>query len=248
MKLTGKYWKKKVNFMNIDLNKRVLEIRKNEEELNKFIEEYKPFVIVATEKALNRYVDCKNDEEWSIALLAFNEAIKSYEVQKGNFLSFAQMVIKMRLIDHFRKEVKHKKVIYINKEINEEDEIDLSEKQALEEFKERNLSEFRSLEIKQLTKELAEWDITFNDLVKASPKRNSTRKIYNEIINFILTNKEALEYMLKKKYIPIAEIEKGTSIPRKKIERARKYIISVIVIKLGDYEHIQEYINLEEEL
>jgi RNA polymerase sigma factor len=234
--------------MNNDLNQRVLEIRENVEELNRFIEEYKPFIIVSTEKALNRYVDCKNDEEWSIALLAFNEAIKSYEVKKGNFLSFAQMVIKMRLIDHFRKEVKHKKVIYINKEINEEDEIDLSEKQAMEEYKERNLSEIRSMEIRQLTKELQEWDITFNDLVKASPKRNSTRKIYNEIINFILTNQAALEYMIKRKNVPIAEIEKGTSVPRKKIERARKYIISVILITLGDYGHLQEYINLEEEL
>lgn len=229
-----------------DLNKRVIEIREDRIELNKFMEEYRPFIIVAAEKALNRYVDCKNDEEWSIALLAFNEAIQSYEPNKGNFLSFAQMVIKMRLIDHFRKEVKHKNVVYISKEVSEDEEIDLSEKQAIEEYKERNISEIRKLEIVQLTKELQQWDITFKDLVKASPKRKSTRQIYNTIINFILTNKEALEYMLTKKYIPIAEIEKGTSIPRKKIERARKYIISVILITLGDYEHLKEYINLEE--
>jgi RNA polymerase sigma factor len=233
--------------MDNNVNMKILHIREDVEELNKFIEEYRPFIIVAAEKALNRYVDCKNDEEWSIALLAFNEAIKSYEPHKGSFLSFAQMVIKMRLIDHFRKEVKHKKVIYINKEINEEDEIDLSEKQAMEEYKERNISDLRRMEIIQLTKELQQWDVTFKDLVKASPKRKSTRKIYNTIINFLLTDKEALDYMLKRKYIPIAEIEKGTLIPRKKIERARKYIISVIVIKLGDYEYLKEYINLEEE-
>lgn len=234
--------------MNKDINKRVLEVRGNSEELNKFMEEFKPFIISTAEKTLNRYVDCKNDEEWSIALLAFNEAIVNYEINKGSFLSFSKMVVKARLIDYYRKESKHKNMIYINKISEEEEEIDLSEKQAIDEYHKENSNEYRKIEIQQLTEELKKWDITFKDLVKASPKRTATRKIYNTIIDFILNDEKALNYVLNKKTIPIAEIEKNTLVPRKKIERSRKYIISVLLIILGDYEYLKEYVNLEEQI
>lgn len=231
--------------MQSDINSRVVKVREDQEELNKFVEEFKPFIISSAEKALNRYIDCKNDEEWSVALFAFNEAIHNYEREKGNFLSFSQLVIKMRLIDHFRKEVKHKNVIYMTKAVDEEEEIDLSEKQAIEVYEQRNINELRRLEIEQLTRELAKWDITFEDLVKSSPKRGSTRKIYNVIIQYILSSEEALDYIMKKKCIPIADIEKNTLVPRKKIERSRKYIISVLLVILGDYQYIRDYVNLE---
>lgn len=232
-------------FMQTEINKRVLQVKYDETELNIFVEEFKPFIISVAEKALNRYVDCKNDEEWSVSLFAFNEAIHSYEIEKGNFLSFAQMVIKMRLIDHFRKEVKHKNIVYINKQIDDEEEIDLSEKQAIEDYREDNINELRRMEIEQLTKELHKWDITFDDLVKASPKRGSTRKIYNTILKYILSKEELIDYIITKQCIPIAEIEKNTLVPRKKIERARKYIISVLLVVLGDYQYIKDYVNLE---
>lgn len=234
--------------MNKDINKRVLEVRGNSEELNKFMEEFKPFIISTAEKTLNRYVDCKNDEEWSIALLAFNEAIGNYEINKGSFLSFSKMVIKARLIDYYRKESKHKNIIYVNKISDEEEEIDLSEKQAIDEYHKESNNEYRKIEIQQLTEELKKWDITFKDLVKASPKRTATRKIYNIIIKFILNDEKALNYVLNKKTIPISEIEKNTLVPRKKIERSRKYIISVLLIILGDYEYLKEYVNLEEQI
>lgn len=234
--------------MNKDINKKVLEVRANSEELNKFMEEFKPFIISTAEKTLNRYVDCKNDEEWSIALLAFNEAIGNYEINKGSFLSFSKMVIKARLIDYYRKESKHKNMIYVNKISDEEEEIDLSEKQAIDEYHKESNNEYRKIEIQQLTEELKKWDITFKDLVKASPKRTATRKIYNTIIKFILNDEKALNYVLNKKTIPISEIEKNTLVPRKKIERSRKYIISVLLIILGDYEYLREYVNLEEQI
>lgn len=234
--------------MNKDINKRVLEVRGNSEELNKFMEEFKPFIISTAEKTLNRYVDCKNDEEWSIALLAFNESIGNYEINKGSFLSFSKMVIKARLIDYYRKESKHKNMIYVNKISDEEEEIDLSEKQAIDEYHKESNNEYRKIEIQQLTEELKKWDITFKDLVKASPKRTATRKIYNIIIKFILNDEKALNYVLNKKTIPISEIEKNTLVPRKKIERSRKYIISVLLIILGDYEYLNEYVNLEEQI
>jgi RNA polymerase sigma factor len=47
-----------------------------------------------------------------------------------------------------------------------------------------------------------------------------------------------------KKYLPIAELERVSELPRKLIERFRKYIIAVVIIAIGDYEYIKDYIKL----
>ena len=46
----------------------------------------------------------ESDEEWSVALLAFYEAVQAYEESRGNFHSFAAMVIRRRILDHRKKE------------------------------------------------------------------------------------------------------------------------------------------------
>ena len=44
------------------------------------------------------------DEELSIVLLAFYEAILGYEKKRGAFLAYASRGIRSRLIDYYRKE------------------------------------------------------------------------------------------------------------------------------------------------
>lgn len=230
---------------SISINNRVAQIKNNDDEVNKLVEEYKPFIAACVEKATGRYVRYGQDDELSIALIAFVEAVRSYNFFRGNFLSFAQNVIKRRLIDYYRKEKKHGEVISINEyyKDGEEEEADLSTGEAVYRFRQEEISEYRRLELEEMKKELAKWDISFFELVEASPKHNNTRKVYNDIIRFLLSSPDLIQLMKTKKYLPIAEIEKNTSIPRKKIERARKYIIAVIIIITGDYQYIEEYIN-----
>src|SRR5690606_2812765 len=55
-----------------------------------------------------RYIDPSHDDEYSIALAAFNEAIDGYQEGAGkSFLGFAETVIRRRLIDHVRREQRH---------------------------------------------------------------------------------------------------------------------------------------------
>src|SRR5687768_16739089 len=102
------------------INERVMDIKLNSDEKNAFIEEYKPFIAAAVEKTTGRYVSYGNDEELSIGLMAFDEAIIHYDREKGNFLSFAQNIIRRRLIDYYRKQKKHKAVTYISEYTTEE--------------------------------------------------------------------------------------------------------------------------------
>jgi len=229
----------------VSLDERVEKIRDCEDEINKLIEEYKPFIASCTEKVTGKYVRYGEDDELSIALIAFVEAIKQYDRSKGSFLSFAQNVIRRRLIDYFRKENRNSNITYISEYITDEDdqETDLSIRQTMSEYSSSLINEYRKLEIEQLKAELGEWGISFFDLARTSPKYKRTKKLYNEVLQFILSRPDLIEQLKKKKQLPISEIEKCLNIPQKKIERARKYIIAAIIIMTGDYQYIKEYIR-----
>ena len=227
------------------LNERVEKIRHDDEAINRFIEEYKPFIASCTEKITGRYMRYGEDDELSIALMAFVEAINSYDSVRGNFLSFAQGVIRRRLIDYFRKEKRHSNIISLNEYYGEDDdEKDLTADESIDKHSEEEVSEYRRLEIEELRDELSQWEISFFDLAEASPKHSKTRRICSEIIGFLLSQPELLRVIKQKKYLPVAEIEKALRIPRKNIERARKYIIAVIIISTGDYQYIKDYVKV----
>jgi RNA polymerase sigma factor len=234
---------------SISINERVEKIRDDVEKINILIEEYKPFIASCAEKITGRYMRYGEDDELSIALMAFDEAIKAYDINKGNFLYFAQSVISRRLIDYFRKEKKHGNLLYLNDYYHENEEQkdtekDFSTEASIEMFAMEEIGRYRRLEIEQLKKELLKWDITFFELAEASPKHSRTRNISANIIRFLLTREDLVRVIKEKKYVPVGEIQKALKIPRKRIERLRKYIIAAIIIHTGDYQYIRDYINI----
>lgn len=227
------------------INARIEGIQDNVKEINRFVEEYKPFIASCAEKVAGRYMNYGLDDELSIAMFAFVEAINSFDQTKGNFFSFSRNVIKRRLIDYYRSEKRHKNVISLNMYLEEQgEEFDISSGEAVRAYSEKKVSEFRKLEMEELGKELTDWKITFTDLAEASPRHEKTRKQCSEIVGLILSRPDMLKQVMVKKYLPVAEIEKALRLPRKLIERFRKYIITVVVIATGDYEYIRDYIKL----
>jgi len=228
------------------LNERVINIKQNTEEINRLIEGYKPFIASTVEQHLNRYVEYGIDDELSIALMAFHEAIEKYDMKKGNFLSFAKITIKHRLIDHYRKEQKLKgKVVYLEQDKNqdEEESVNLYADESLTKYTEAQKSELRRLELEEIKKELAQWGISFADVARSSPKHEATRRTYLAVIDFIMENPNLIDIIKKKRYLPIEKISAGLKIPRKKIERGRNYIVAAVLILSGDYQFINEYIK-----
>ena len=47
---------------------------------------------------------CGQDDELSIAMMAFHEAIGGYSRTRGSFLKYAAMLIRSRLVDYSRRE------------------------------------------------------------------------------------------------------------------------------------------------
>lgn len=229
----------------VDLNQRVEKIKYIPEDIELLVEEYKPFIASCTQKLAGRYVKYGEDDELSIALLAFVEAINCYERKKGNFLTFSENVIKRRLIDYFRKEKRHTKVVPLTAYYaDSEEEMELDTRQALEKYSVGQESEARRLELEELKDELFIWGISFEDLIDESPKHDKTRKMCSQILGFLLEKPDLINTIKHKKTLTIAEIEKGLKVPRKKVERMRKYILATVIIATGDYRYVREYINL----
>lgn len=188
------------------INARISSIRDNAEETGRFVEEYKPFIASCAEKVTGRYMSYDADDELSIAMIAFVEAIRSFDSSKGNFFTFSRNVIKRRLIDYYRKEKRYRDVVPLNVYAQDgETEIDLGADEAIREFSDRDIAELRRVEIEKLAKELRQWNITYRDLAKVSPRHRKTREQCAVLAGIILSRPDMLESIMVRKYLPVSE-------------------------------------------
>ncbi|KHD38060.1 RNA polymerase sigma factor SigI [Clostridium acetobutylicum] len=230
---------------NRSLEDRIQKAKESKEELNRLIQEYKPFIASLLQKKTGKYLQYGYDDELSIGMIAFEEAVESYDRNKGKFLSFAKRVIILRAIDYYRKNQKFKNIVYLqgNYDSENNDINPIMFNKAMEQYKNKSINEIRRLEILEYKKELREWGIEFVNLVQASPKQEKLKKTYKNIANFIVHNQDILNKLISVKRLPIKEIEKNIYINRKKLERGRIYIIALVIAEIGDYRLIREYIE-----
>ncbi len=217
---------------------------------NELLAQYKPFIIKVTSKVCKQYIDTSKDE-YSIALEAFNEAISDYQVDQGtHFLSFAEMVIRRRVIDYIRKEARQTRDIFLEPETTDDEEQPESFAQisaSLDQYIQKKESERRQEDIEAYRQQLCEFDITFADLAECCPKHVDARENAKQIARIIAENKQFVEYLMKKKQLPMKELIKFVECSRKTIERNRKYIIAIVLIYVGGYQSLRSYIEPEQE-
>ena len=92
------------------MNNDALRARQDEERMDAFIRQNRRFILGCAHKTLHRFVS-ESDDEWSIALIAFHEAVQSYDSGKGSFKSFAALVIKRRLMDYMDSQSKYRREV-----------------------------------------------------------------------------------------------------------------------------------------
>ena len=213
---------------------------------DELIRSYTPFVMRVASQASGRYVRAGEDDEASVGLLAFNEAIDSYDSRKGaSFLGFAEVVIKRRLIDHYRKEAGRREVPLT--EFDQEDEEGnvenfVQSRRALEEFELRTEAIERREEILRYQETLSRFVISFADLPAISPKHEDARVRAIQAGRLVAQNPEYRSHLCKKKELPLQALEREVSVSRKTLERQRKYIIAVAIIYIEDFVYLKEYI------
>jgi RNA polymerase sigma factor len=215
---------------------------------NQFITEYQPYIAKIVSRFCKRYIDPSRDDEFSIGLAAFNEAINQFSVTGGSsFLGFAETVIRRRLIDHVRKEQRHNQQVPLSSFDGEDEEQNIinpiETKQAIEVYETQAGIEERKSEINDLNRSLGEFGIRFMDLVEASPSHADSREALFKIGKQLADNEEWMQVLLLKHTLPIKEILNEVNVSRKTLERNRKFIIAIALIHNGSYPFLREYLQ-----
>ncbi|CAG7627009.1 RNA polymerase sigma factor SigI [Paenibacillus solanacearum] len=219
---------------------------------NQFITDYQPYVAKVTSRFCKRYIDPARDDEFSIALGAFNEAINQFSPQAGrSFLGFAEQVIRRRLIDYVRKEQRFSQQIpYSTFEVEDEEDNAVNPieiHQAIEEYEKEKSAEERRGEIIDLNRCLTDFGIRFGDLVDASPKHDDSRQALFGIARKLSRDPELMRIMVAKRMLPIKELLDQVEVSRKTLERNRKFIIAVALIYNGPYPYLREYLHIRDD-
>ncbi|MEW6182321.1 MAG: RNA polymerase sigma factor SigI [Bacillota bacterium] len=199
--------------------------RKAREEL---IEHHRHFVL-RTARACCRQNVGWSDDVASMALIAFDEAIDAYDSGRGvPFPAFARIVIRSRITDHLRKEARETNGF----SIDELDHVNGSSsiKIAHVRFSEDEVIRERREEIERYAKLLSEFGLSFRELTKAAPKHRDTRLNLLIVAREMSKNDTLFKVFVEKKRLPINELTLATGVPRKTLERGRRYIVALSLI------------------
>ncbi|EDL65107.1 RNA polymerase sigma-I factor [Bacillus sp. SG-1] len=217
----------------------------NEEALNQVLVDYKPFVKKTVSSVCKRYI-YESDDEFSIGLIAFHDALLKYNSDRGaSLLSFAEVIIKRKVIDYIRMNGRHQNIsVEVNTE-TEDGEVQnrITDTLSMEEYDRARVANERKEEILAFTRKLKEYSLRFDDLVKNSPKHEDARQNAISIAELVVSTPSLLEYLQEKKRLPVKQLEKEVGFSRKTIERNRKYIIAITIIMMGDFNYLKDYLK-----
>lgn len=216
----------------------------DEEATEQLLTSYVPFIKKTTAQVCKRFID-DNQDEFSVALSAFHEAIRQYRPgNDASFLTFAHMVIRRRVIDHIRKESKRLEVSHdFSASQSDEHCGQLGDKASATDYTIQRQNEMRRGEILQFEEMLAAYGLSFQLLVKVSPSHEDARRNAMQIAQLVAETTEYKEYLLEKKKLPIKEIEELVEVSRKTIERNRKYIIAMALLIMSDLHYLKDYLK-----
>lgn len=192
------------------------------------IQAYRGQIAALASSICGRPLDWDNDDELSIGLIAFNEAINNFETGKGNsFWSYAKMIIHRRLVDYFRREARWKQRTLFP---TEEQLVKHDAQEAWEQYRRQETAWEQAELVAGYQKALADFKISLDSLVKASPKHRDTKQNLMQIALVIKESPQLLNKLMETKQLPIRELMALTGQSRKVLEKGRKYIIALVLI------------------
>lgn len=209
------------------------------------LRQYLPFIKSETAKFIHRAPQEGRDDELSIAMFAFHEAVMHYSKGKGAFLRFAAMMIKNRLIDYYRKEQRHEGVLSLDQQDSDEEG-----SKSLYEMLDSGKDEIEEICVSRATKEeimefaacLREYGLSLSDIADNCPKQERTLLACHRALASARENPELLEALEKGKKLPLAQLTEKSGVERKTLERHRKYMMAILLAYTNGYEIIRGHL------
>lgn len=205
----------------------------------------KAFILQTCSKFCGKPLEWGRDDELSIGLMAFNEAIDRFDRGRNiPFLGFARLVIKSRLADYFRTENRHR---HQPLEYSGEDQapILMETEKAWENYLKEAENRERQEEVLEFQRELLKYGISISELVEASPKHRDSREGLIKISRQLAQNSELMGLLLQTNKLPIKELTSITDLHRKTIEKGRRYIIAMALLFYWQDKYIYLYSYLK---
>ena len=227
-----------------EIIQRVYKAKDDVQVADALIVDYLPFIKAETAKHLKRACVEENDDELSIAMIAFHEAVTGYARGRGAFLPYASMLIRSRLIDYSRKESRHRGHISMETPIGEDgDTVGEQipwEKDRHEELIHRDATR---AEIEELSRQMEQFGVSLSDVADNCPRQKRTLEACRKVLECASANKEILDELLRTKRLPILRLVKESQVERKTLERHRKYLIALLLICTNGYEIIRGHLR-----
>ncbi|ODA42614.1 RNA polymerase sigma-I factor [Desulfosporosinus sp. BG] len=220
-------------------------LKEDQEAREGFLAESQAFIRHVASQACYRSLEWGKDDELSEALIVFNEAIDLFELDKGvPFLAFARVLMKRRLIDYYRRQRLRQAISLDQEDVGRGIDVHL----GLDEFREKEQNSERAAEIEQFSKALAKLQLTFQDLVAASPKHRDSRETLLTAARELASDPELWLQVERKGKVPMQALALKTKIHPKVLERGRKYILAValLIANQYDYVYLREYVLPQE--
>lgn len=206
---------------------------------------YRPLAVRVARQVCRRFID-EHDDEYSVALLALNEAIDGFEASHGaRFEGYARMVIRRRLIDHLRRERRHRHLslepeaspLTVTGAHPAEYEAARVRHETTE--RARDLAE----EVARFRTQLQDFGMDLADLAAATPRHRDTRAAVQAVARTLAQDPALFGQLLRTRRLPIRILTARTGMSRKVLETWRRYIIAVALILGGDYDGMQEHLD-----
>ncbi|MCR5389813.1 MAG: hypothetical protein K6E77_03600 [Lachnospiraceae bacterium] len=232
------------------MNEKAIEAKSDQKKREIFIKDNEQTILKIASVSCGKYIT-RSDDEWSVALLAFDKAIDTYSEDKGNFATYSGVVIKRALIDHHRSEKKYEferpvSHEFLTGEGDREENSDVM-KAVARESHQANEQFDRSISLKEeileVNERLKKYGFSFRDLKDNSPKAGKTKTECSRAITYILDNKEMLDAVIADGRIPIKELAKSAGVNKKLLDRYRRFIIMAVVILNGEYPLLADYLQ-----
>lgn len=226
------------------ITERVAQAKKNRSAEDALIQDYMPFIRSETAKFLKR-LPIDSDDELSIAMIAFHEAIHSYVEEKGSFMSLAQVTIKNRLVDNFRREKRHMDNYSMNTPVGDNG-VEIGELIADDEENHDDRIIYREAtkkEIEELSTQMSEFGVSLTDVAENCPQQERNKTTCLKAMQYARENNEILDEFLRTKRLPLAKLADGNKSVRKTLERHRKYLVALLLICTNGYEIIRGHLK-----
>lgn len=227
------------------LESKVIKAQSDPQLLEKLIAAHQGFIqkcMIDQQKASGAHLE----DESTVAMLAFSEAVKAYEPSRGKFLSFARLIINRRMIDEYRKSLKQAPPgsRSLDETLLEKEEVHPYETLAsLRQYEEEVLKRDLQMEIALYEELLNRYGLGFLDLTSEAPKQEGLRKTYKDLALWLMDEEDLIKQIQATQKMPMTQILSRYNIDKKRLERGRKYILAMVVLLSSDLERIKSYVE-----